>query len=311
MLKTGIFSLSQIQDNIDFKSIFGMDKRVSITLYDRILLHPKADQLAERILLMFTDERGTYKRTYANRFEQFDLEVISVLKKYYNQEDALQVQDVAVSDGRTAADFFTKVSNIFPFLEYQASDYNPSVYVIEEGKVKLTLSHNNKLIEIVWPPFVLNTVLPDRYWYEPLNRVIQFFVEKIVVAPMLKKFSEGGLQKREIFLFAPSALNLAKQDQRFKLLAHNLLMPFTTQSHIIRAMNILNPNYFSKTEFVTVVQNLYLGLQENGLLIVGSNQDSGSIVNGGVYQKSNGVFNKIMHSGSEPFIERHLLATIY
>src|SRR5947208_2045153 len=100
MLKTGIFKLEQLNELNNLKSIFGADKRVSITLYDQIFDYSNAEALAERILLMFTDERGAYKRTYSQRFAEFDTLCARVLAENFDQENALTVHDVAVSDGR-------------------------------------------------------------------------------------------------------------------------------------------------------------------------------------------------------------------
>lgn len=99
----------------------------------------------------------------------------------------------------------------------------------------------------------------------------------------------------------------AQTDKRFRLGQHDLLQPFKEQACIIRAMNVLNPSYFSETEFAQVIRNLYEGLRENGLLITGSNQEAGTIVNGGIYQKNGNGFSKILNSGEGAPIESLLL----
>ncbi|MFM8454083.1 MAG: hypothetical protein ACKOAD_03755 [Gammaproteobacteria bacterium] len=75
----------------------------------------------------------------------------------------------------------------------------------------------------------------------------------------------------------------------------------------IRAMNVLNISYFSNDEFSQVMRNLYEVLTENGLLITGSNQEAGTLVNGGIYQKAGGGFLKIFNSGEGSPIESILL----
>lgn len=75
MIKTSITKLYQLSnDKIFFRKEL---KNVSVTLYDQTLNLVDSDQLAERILLLFSDERGSYKRTYQKRFEAFDLAVIN------------------------------------------------------------------------------------------------------------------------------------------------------------------------------------------------------------------------------------------
>lgn len=307
MINTGIHTLQQLNNRSSLKGPFGQDKRISITLYDQILQHPLADELIERTLLLFTDERGAYKRTYANRFEDFDLIVLEKMQKLLDINNEIVVQDLGISDGRTAVDFFHKITHAYQNVNYYASDYNPKIYVIEKGATKVTLSHNLNVIEIVWPPFVFNVARPDRYWRAPLNRIIQFFVEETVVAQMLTDFKAKLIKPREIFLFGKAALSLSGDDNRFTLLAQSILEPFTRQSHVIRTMNILNPTYFTQKEFAKIVSNIFDGLYDNGLLILGSNQNPGSIVHGGIYQKIGNKYKKIWQSGNGSCIDELLL----
>ena len=286
------------------------NKRVSITLYDQILGQPNAAELADKILLWFTDERGAYKRTYAQRFEGFDQALIEILQQYYKPKAPIVIQDLAVSDGRTAVDFFGKLTAYFSNVEYHATDYNPKVQVLESGQTKVTIGMNYKVIEIVWPPFVFNAVRPDRYYHDPLNRVVQFFVEKLVLPKILRDYHNGKIKARDIFLFAPAAMNLAKNDVKFKLYQHDMLNKFEMQSDIIRAMNVLNLSYFTKEEFRLIIKNLHAALKIDGLFITGSNQDAGSLVDGGVYQRTENGFKKIWQSGAGSPIDEILTSNL-
>lgn len=302
MIKTGIYNLEQMTET--------SNKRVSITLYDQIMGLPNSTELADKILLWFTDERGAYKRTYAQRFEGFDQAVIQILQQYHKPETPIVIQDLAVSDGRTAVDFFGKLTANFSNIEYHASDYNPKVQVIVSGKTKVTMGANYKVIEIVWPPFVFNAVRPDRYYHNPLNRVVQFFVEKFVLPRILRDYHSGKIQAKDIFLFAPAALNLAKSNVNFKLYQHDMLSRFEMQSDVIRAMNVLNRSYFTQDEFRHILQNLHAALKTDGLLITGSNQDAGSLVDGGVYQRTENGFTKIWQSGNGSPIDELLTSNM-
>ncbi len=303
MITNGIHHRSQITKDLKLKDFFGVDKRISITLYDQILDLPNAEDLAERILLLFSDERGAYKRTYRKRFEEFDKVVLTLIEK--NLKGPLLFQDVGISDGRTAADFFEKGAQLFQKIIYTASDYNPKVYVIEKRTVKTTLSQTGKVLEIVWPPFVFNLSRPDRYY--PLNTVIRWFIQFFKVNPLIAAYKAGKVKAKELLLFCPAALNLAKKDPRFILEQHDLLKPFKEQSHIIRAMNVLNTTYFSKPEFEKVITYIHDGLLANGLFITGSNQDAGSLVHGGVYQKTTQGFEKLWQSGEGSPIDEMIM----
>lgn len=307
MIKTGIYNLDQIKKCSSFKGLFGGERKISITLYNKIKDEPNADELAERILLLFADERGAYKRTYAKRFEEFDPMVLDYLKKAFRNDEPLTLQDVGVSDGRTALDFFEKMSSTFPNLKYIASDYNTKVYMLEKGGCKVTLSHTGKLLEILWPPFVFNTIKRDSYKHYPLNHLIRLIVQIFVTSPLLKNFKTGKVQAKELLLFAPRVLKGAQKDPRFILTQHDLLQPFDEQVHAIRAMNVMNLSYFSESESIKVIDYIHTALCDGGLLITGSNQEAGTIVHGGIYKKITKGFQKIEQSGNGSPIEQLIL----
>jgi hypothetical protein len=63
-------------------------------------------------------DRDVYKRTAANRFETFDDEALKIIGLNFTNDASLNVSDVAVSDGRTALDFFEKLDKRFRVAGY-------------------------------------------------------------------------------------------------------------------------------------------------------------------------------------------------
>jgi len=297
MIKTGLYKLQHLKKS-DKTPFLKKMKNISITLYGQILNQSDSDDLAERILLLFSDERGAYKRTYQKRFEVFDAQSINILKKIFTKSEPLSFHDVSVSDGRTALDFFGKITTEFPHIHYLASDYNPFIYVLEKGKMKVTLSHTGKVLEIVFPPFVFNAMKRDSFRCYPLNHLIHFFVKHFFVSPLVKKYHEGIIKAKELLIFSPKVLHLASKDDRFHLGQHDLFKPFEKPVQIIRAMNILNSSYFSEQEFLIIINHLYQGIEDGGVLITGSNQEADSLVQGGLYQKRGHIFEKLFQSGN-------------
>ena len=98
-------------------------------------------------------------------------------------------------------------------------------------------------------------------------------------------------------LFAPKVLNTAKTDPRFQLRQHDLLTPFSKPVHVIRAMNVLNPSYFSEDEFFKILKHIHEGLNSKGVLITGSNQEADTTVDGGIYKKNKDGFDLVEKSG--------------
>lgn len=307
MIKTGIYKIEQLSALLDNGKINNIDKNFAITLYSQILNNPNAEAIAERILLLFTDERGAYKRTYANRFESFDKEMLQILQKHFLGADNIAIHDVGVSDARTALDLFKKVVMLYPNVNFYASDYDPTVYVIERGKLKLVLSANKKLLQIIWAPFVFNKIKRDSYRRFPINHIVRIVLEKLFVKKLVQKYTDKQIKATQYHLFSPQSLNLAKHDKRFCLQQHDVLNAFGNKYHVIRAMNILNASYFNTEEFDKVIKNLHDGLHVNGLLIVGSNQDVGSIVDGAIYKKTATGFERIYKTGSDIHIDSKLL----
>lgn len=296
MIKTGITSLYDFR-NHSLKTWFGGEKKISITLYNKILHEEDADEIAEKILKGFSDERGAYKRTYSKRFQQFDGCVLEFLRKQYSRTETIIAHDCGISDGRTSLDFFQRFVQEFPNVSFFASDYQPRVLVIKKGRTTVTISPSGNILEIMWPPFVFHLIKRDSYRHYPVNHLIRFFIEHFIVPPIYQSYLSGKLKAREILLFAPKVQALEKSDSRFHLLQHDLLLPFQRKNHLIRAMNILNTSYFSEQEFMLILSNIWHGLHEHGFLITGSNADSGSVVHGGIFKKTASGFQTIVESG--------------
>ena len=295
MFKTGICKL----EDLDFdKTVFLKQlKNVSITLYEKACGLKNADEVTERILLLRSDERGAYKRTYAKRFEKFDAEVVSLIERTFTGNN-LNIHDVSVSDGRTAVDFYHKLIS-YQALNYAASDYEPKVKLLTSGKLKVILTPDNKILELTYSPFVFSIPKRDIYWLYPINHLIRKLIMHFKVKPLLNDYLNGNVEAKDIFLFAPVAMNLAENNKNFSLTEHNILNPMNkTDFDVIRAMNVLNLSYFTDLEFSKIVKNIYQALKVGGLFVTGSNQEADTVVNGGVYKKTSTGFECIWQSGS-------------
>ncbi len=308
MLKTGIHSLRDLKSGKKDCTFFRKElKNASISLYEAACAEKNADSLTQRILLLFSDRRGAYKRTYSKRFNLFDKKVYEILKQKFRSMDSIKAHDVGVSDGRTSVDFFTKVYVLFPKIQFTASDYNPTIKILKTKRLKVALTESNQLLEITYSPFVFNAVKRDSYRHYPLNHVIRKIIELFLVAPLLRSYQKGIVKAKSVFLFAPSAINLQKKNQHFNLSQHDVLNPFKETYTFIRAMNVLNPSYFSNDDFQKIVQHMYDGLENNGLLITGSNQEANSTVDGAVYKKNKNGFGLVWTSGKGSQIHDHLI----
>jgi hypothetical protein len=299
MIKTGIYRIDQLLRGEGRTFLRGELKQISITLYDQLADLPQREEFAERILQLFADVRGAYKRTYRERFAAFDARVLELMRHPFDSTKPLVVEDVAVSDARTSVDFFTAVAAQFPQVEFRATDYDPDVFVLESGKQRVTMDRQQRVLEIVYPPFVFNLIKRDSYRHYPLNHLIRWWAQRFVARPMLARAGRGLLSARRIHLFSPQAQDLARRDARFQLDRHDLLQPFPAQgrAHVIRAMNVLNPAYFHQADLRHVLRQIHAALVEGGWLVTGSNEDAHTPIDGGIYRKQSTGFEPVWVSG--------------
>ncbi len=82
MIKFGIYSETQLSNHHNRLTRFSKtEKTISVTLYEAIIDLPDADKLSEQVLYQLSDERGARKRTYSDRFPEFDRFVVELLAR--------------------------------------------------------------------------------------------------------------------------------------------------------------------------------------------------------------------------------------
>ena len=111
-------------------------------------------------------------------------------------------------------------------------------------------------------------------------------------------------------MFSPDAIDLEKEDHRFRLGQHNLLEPskLGKKIHCFRAMNVLMLGYFVPDQIPKILSEIHEALLPGGLFILGSNQESNTIVNGGVYRKTASGFELLWNSGEGASISNFIQA---
>ncbi len=299
MLRTGIYQIEQLLHSSP-TDCYGLARPISIALYDKIHQEDSAEELGERILFQFSNGRATFKRTHSRRFEEFDEQVSQILCGSFAASDPFRVHDLGISDGRTACDFYEKLSPLFQQLEYWASDYESEVNVFESNNKSLALSVDGQPLEMVVPPFVFNLVQSPSWKRYPLHRLCQWYYKKTALPRLQQLAQVQPEQNRRVQLFSQRSLKLAAAHPNFHLLTYNVLQPFRVchELQAVRAMNVLNPNYFQPAERHLALVNIHASLKDGGVLISGSNYDASSLVNGGVYRKQGTGFELHTKFGS-------------
>jgi hypothetical protein len=179
MLKFGVTTVKQLFEGKKL-TFLRRKKTISITLYDQLPDTPYADKLAEGILVQFLDDRRAFKRTYSARFNDFDQRALETIASIAPSKRDLVVHDTGVSDARTSVNFFERIERKFPRLLYYASDYDPELFVVEKGGVKIVLTRNHKVLEMYRPPFVFNMLRRESMIAYPVNHLMRFALKRIV-----------------------------------------------------------------------------------------------------------------------------------
>ena len=73
---------------------------------------------------------------------------------------------------------------------------------------------------------------------------------------------------------------------------------YETKNPVVRAMNVLNRGYFADDDLERAVGHVRNSLEVGGFFLTGSNEGSGSRVNGAVYERSPQGFHRLYVSGA-------------
>jgi CheR methyltransferase, SAM binding domain len=305
MVKFGIWRPEQLKRAASDGNV-PADSLIAITLYPKIagMSGPHRDQLLDGILLSFATANGTFKRTYAARFQVFDADVVKFIHDWPWPRRLLDVHDAATSDGRTAVDFFTELRRAALAINFLATDATPDVAVVSDpakSKVMLVLDPTSStVLQIISPPFVFNVRKPVRRMIvHPINRLIQSIVYLWRGRPLLARLRNGDrhLSLTHVRLLSPSCLNLLGTEPQFQFEHYDLLQPIERRFDVVRAMNILNAGYFSESTLRRMIQNIHASLRAGGLFVAGSNEAPGSRVDGSIYERQEGGFRRVWDSG--------------
>lgn len=306
MFKFGVYSAQQLK-NGKTRTFFGAVKKISVTLLDDIRNNEAFYYAYPSLMYNLSDDRGAFKRTYENRFMEFDDRCILLLTKAFPASE-IRVHDVAISSGETAVDFFCQLKERFSTLSYFATDYDPYLSIIRENSLTIAVTNKGSIVQLTLPPFVLTPKKPDRNYY-PVNRLICNLLLKTGAKRLFQKYTDDKLPSdciKEIDLFCPRARELARKDSRFSLGKFDILNSTKRRFDCIRAMNVLNESYFNDREFQLILENFHNSLEAKGLLILGSNSNPGSPLSGAIFSKTKDAFELIWSTKTKPTATRHV-----
>src|SRR5205823_2012033 len=120
-----------------------------------------------------------------------------------------------------------------------------------------------------------------------INRVIERRLLKqatALSALFVQKSNE--VRAKKIYLINKKCRELSERGSNFTFEQYNVLQPINRRFDMVRAMNILNPGYFSEQEIRRILESVYSSLRAGGLFVTGSNEGRDSEVEGGIYLRT-------------------------
>jgi len=283
----------------------------SVTLYEALALRgrPGDEALQAEVLDLFPIANGAYKRTGRVRFGRRDREVAELLAARFPRVQPLAVHDMAVSDARTACDFFAELTaRLGDAIRFYASDacIRVTVWSRPGDPLEVVADDDGNILQLIRPPLVL-PISRTESWLYPVNRLLRGALMR-----RAREYAAGRppqVQSREILLLCNEARSL-RAAGRMVVERGDLFEPPARRYHVVRAMNVLNPTYFSRDRLALAIRRVHESLEEGGLFVVGSNDDAGSEVHGGVYERREDGFFPRIQWGNGPAITALLSAPL-
>ena len=272
-----------------------------IGLYEEVMAISGSARWQELILSPFAVRDAIFKRTARNRFNDFDNKTLELLCESAALSESCVVHDMAVSDARTACDFFDRLATKFgDLLDFYATDLCLKVYSVHRSgeRLKLVIDDRKRILQIVYPPFVLPVARNERWLLFPVNRLVRAILMRTTVKRVMRLLKDGNneLERREILLLCREARQHLQRYSNFHVESYDVLEMPPRQYGVVRAMNIFNRSYFSDHIIAKAARNVFESLKDGGVFVTGSNQDAGSMVNGTIYRKRGDRFIPLYQS---------------
>jgi SAM-dependent methyltransferase len=313
MFKLGTFNKERLTpDNLS--GFFNSRRFIALDLYNSLGELPRAeiDKIQEHMLHWFRLQNGTQKRTCKRRFDDFDRLSFPVISANFSPRRDIRVHDIGASDGRASCVLYEHLNQVYgERVDFLASDCAPYLYVLKRsrGANRLIIDDQQHVLQIITPPFVFIVFHVESRTLHPLDYLIRLLLTALYARPLLEGYKAGrpGIECTRLELVCQECRAYISRQNNFRFDRYDVLSGPTEYFDIIRAMNILNHDYFSEVQLRNAVNNIIQSLSQGGLFITGSNMERGTIVNGGIYKKINNRMERIETSGKGSKVDTLIL----
>lgn len=245
---------------------------------------PQDEPLLERLYQSLSAGDRIFKITRQGRFGELDAWLAQERARRFADVESLVVHDVGASNGITSLELFELLAHDGT-VELYATDYYDRLYLVTLPEQVWTVAFDveRRPLQAVGGRWVLS--LRHRHpWRHPINRWLQHRVRQCIL-PKAEAALERYLDRagqvpdnetalvREVSLFHPKCIELARRNTAFHYGRHDLFQPNPYRCHIIRALNVLTTKHFSEEQVVRGIEQAADNLESGGLIVLGRSLD--------------------------------------
>ena len=192
----------------------------------------------------------TFRTSFRNRFPDVNARIGAILESSFDRQEALRIEDRAVSHGLTAFEWASEILVKFPLATFEASDLILDLRALTtpDGTTFVTESDGTPL-QAISSPWVVSICHrePRRY---PLNHLLSWWYRRRWARLALPtgwpdRDSVGECRVRKIPFVHPEARALARTEPRFQVVCRSAFDVSAEPCHAVRTMNIFIRSYFS------------------------------------------------------------------
>jgi len=197
---------------------------------------------------------------------------------------ATRIHDMASSNAITSLEMFAYLSDRFP-VEVRASDYYDRVHAADVRRWRVVFDAQFRSVQYVGQRLMICARRPDPA-ASPVDAIIKPTLQgKLLPAALaaLAERNDGPGAKlhgknnryRQISLFHPRCIHLARTDRRFTLERDDIFDPRPGRYDVVRVANTLSTEFMSETKLLEGVRAVSRTIVDGGLLVLARNADSG------------------------------------
>ena len=227
---------------------------------------------------------GTSRETHRVRFKILDPLIRDILSTRFPKQHRLVVTDGGVSTGSTSVELYRTLSDVFPDLDFVATDLSLSAVVVKSRRWPWAVAFDagGCELQIISGPLVL----PGRGGISiayPLNRMARRIARATVVRrarsvlqrvrvhtpEALSEATAAGYDIIVVPLLSADCLRLTQTTASFRCEVDDLFQPARRPAHLVRVMNVLTRKYFDDRRLARAFRATLQNVLPGGLFVSG------------------------------------------